>query len=110
MEVLSCDSKYDKISSRDTPFVSGNKYKQKNALNTHIKVNIDQTACNPRVDIIIGYNLMIINIKKYPQLCTTPFIVPKHNNKMVKIEFVHLMYNFVKKKKMVTKPKMHFNT
>lgn len=65
--------------------VSGSINIQNNELKKQIEVNIVQTFCIPKIETIIGYILIIENIKMNPHVCTTPVIVPKINYKILKL-------------------------
>lgn len=69
-------SKFDKISFRDFPFVSGIINTASTALRPLNTANIVQIHLTPNCIINDGYILQIANHMRYPIVCTTPFITP----------------------------------
>lgn len=79
--IFSCDSKYDRISSRDFPLVSGSINMVNKVLARQNTLNIDHTHSTPNFIISDGYVLHTTNHRKNPIVCTTPFITPIINTK-----------------------------
>lgn len=90
--VFGRDSNDFKISSKVFPFVSGIINAPNKALATQNPVKTDQTYSTPKFEINEGYILRTININSYPQVCTSPLIVPKTNRKLLKTVTYYCMY------------------
>jgi len=95
--IFSCGSKYNNISSRLFPLVSGIINIANNTFNKQKKANIDQMISTPKFKISDGYILQIINQITYPHVCTTPFITPERNTNII-----------YKKKNQITWTVIHF--
>jgi len=84
--IFSCGLKYNNISSRLFPFVSGIINIANNTFNIQKKANIDQMISTPKFKISDGYTLQIANNITYPHVCTTPFITPERKTNIIEYE------------------------
>lgn len=80
--IFLCDLKDDEISSRDLPFVSGITNIANKTFIIQKTANIDQTHSTPYFNVKDGYTLHVPNHKRYPIVCTIPFITPVNNKKL----------------------------